>query len=309
MTRQPAVIASILRCECPVAGTTILDCACGIGTQTIGLAKLGFCITGSDVSSGAVKRARSEAAIRTLDIPFYAADMRNLDELPAGGFHAVICMDNALPHLLSEADLAQALGQIRAKLRIGGIFIASIRDYDEILPRRPVLQGPAFYSDAGKRRIVFQLWDWQDERRYTFHMYITRETSTGWANFHGASAYRAVLREEITGIQALTNLLSLIPFPRSQHTIRMLLHVFQPLRRSQREEPANQSQIHAILAVIGQNLGVFHRATPPPRRASRSRPEVRGPASTPQSPERQAALRRIPSLPADRSAPAESVRA
>lgn len=33
-------------------------------------------------------------------------------------------------------------------------------------------------------------------------MYITRETSAGWANFHGVSAYRAVLREEITGILA-----------------------------------------------------------------------------------------------------------
>jgi glycine/sarcosine N-methyltransferase len=200
MTRQAAAIASILQSERLAAGTTVLDCACGIGTQTLGLAKLGFRITGSDVSSGAVQRARSEAAIRRLDIPFYAADMRNLDELPASGFHAVICMDNALPHLLSEADIAQAAGQIRAKLRIGGIFIASIRDYDEILSQRPLVQGPAFYSDAGKRRIVFQLWDWQNERQYTFHMYITRETSTGWANFHGASAYRAVLREEMTSI-------------------------------------------------------------------------------------------------------------
>jgi glycine/sarcosine N-methyltransferase len=200
MTRQAAAIASILRRECPAGGLTVLDCACGIGTQALGLAKLGFCITGSDVSSGAIERARSEAATRTLDIPFYVADMRNLDELPAGGFQAVICMDNALPHLLSEGDIAQALGQMRAKLRIGGTLIASIRDYDEILPQRPVVQGPAFYSDAGKRRIVFQVWDWQDERRYTFHMYITRETSTDWENFHGTSAYRAVLRDEVTGI-------------------------------------------------------------------------------------------------------------
>jgi len=199
MTRQAAAIASILQRDCPAAGTTVLDCACGIGTQALGLAKLGFRITGSDVSSGAVRRARSEAAVRRLDIPFYVADMRNLGDLPAG-FYAVICMDNALPHLLSEADIAHALGQIRAKLRTGGTFIASIRDYDEALPQRPVAQGPAFYSDAGERRIVFQVWDWQDERRYTLHMYITRETSTGWANFHGASAYRAVLRDEITAI-------------------------------------------------------------------------------------------------------------
>ena len=200
MTRQAAAIASILEHDCPAAGTTVLDCACGIGTQALGLAKLGFRITGSDVSGGALQRARSEAAVRRLAIPFYFADMRNLGELPAGDFHAVICMDNALPHLLSEADIAQAIAQIRAKLRIGGTFIASIRDYDEALPQRPVVQGPAFYSDAGERRIVLQVWDWQDERRYTFHMYITRETSTGWANFHGASAYRAVLRDEITAI-------------------------------------------------------------------------------------------------------------
>ena len=155
MTRQAAAIASILQPGCPAASTTVLDCACGIGTQALGLAKLGFFITGSDVSSGAVQRARSEAAMRRLDIPFYVADMRNLDELPAGGFHAVICMDNALPHLLSEMDIAQALGQIRARLRTGGTFIASIRDYDEALPQRPVVQGPVFYSDAGKRRVVF----------------------------------------------------------------------------------------------------------------------------------------------------------
>ena len=112
MKRQAAAIASILERECPAGGAAVLDCACGIGTQSLGLAKLGFSITGSDVSSGAIQRARSEAATRRLDIPFYVADMRKLDELPASGFQAVICMDNAMPHLLSEVDIAQALGQI-----------------------------------------------------------------------------------------------------------------------------------------------------------------------------------------------------
>jgi glycine/sarcosine N-methyltransferase len=200
MARQAAAIAPILASERSAAGITVLDCACGIGTQSLGLAKLGFAVTGADLSAGAIERARSEAASRKLTIPFYIADMRRLDDVPASGFHAVICMDNALPHLLSEADLAQAAGKIRTKLRAGGTFVASIRDYDEILRQRPVVQGPAFYSDEGRRRIVFQVWDWQDERRYKFHMYITRETSSGWENFHGASLYRAVVRDEITGI-------------------------------------------------------------------------------------------------------------
>jgi len=159
MTRQAAPIASILERECPAAGASVLYCACGIGTQSLGLARLGFRIIGADVSARAVQRARSEAASRKLDTPFYVADMRNLDEVPTTGFDAVICMDNALPHLLCEADLTQAVGQIRTKLRIGGTFVASVRDYDEILQQHPVVQGPAFSSDEGKHRLVFQVWE------------------------------------------------------------------------------------------------------------------------------------------------------
>jgi hypothetical protein len=83
---------------------------------------------------------------------------------------------------------------------VGGIFVASIRDYDRLIEERPVVQGPGFLSDAGRRRIVFQLWDWMDERRYTFHLYITRDTPEGWQTHHGASVYRAVLRHELTSI-------------------------------------------------------------------------------------------------------------
>jgi len=200
MTRQATALAAILE-GCGVAGgARVLDCACGIGTQSLGLANSGFRVTGSDVSGGAVERARSEATLRGLEIPFYVADMRNLEAVPVGGFEAVICMDNALPHLPSETEIGKAAGAVRAKLRPGGTFVASIRDYDEILPKRPVVQGPAFYSDDGRRRIVFQVWDWQDDRRYEFHMYVTRETPAGWTDFHGVSRYRAVLRDEVTGV-------------------------------------------------------------------------------------------------------------
>jgi SAM-dependent methyltransferase len=203
MTRQAAAISSILQREIGSGGgVNVLDCACGIGTQSLGLAGLGYHVTGSDLSAGAVRRARAEAAMRELNVPFYVADVRQLDELPIGGFEAVISMDNALPHLLSDADLAEAARQMRAKLRLGGTLLASIRDYDELLRDRPAVQGPVFYADSGRRRIIFQVWDWEDDRRYTFHLYITRETPSGWNNFHGASVYRAVLREEITAILA-----------------------------------------------------------------------------------------------------------
>jgi integrase len=42
---------------------------------------------------------------------------------------------------------------------------------NQLVRDRPTLQGPAFHSDSGRRRIIFQVWDWADDRRYTFHLY------------------------------------------------------------------------------------------------------------------------------------------
>jgi glycine/sarcosine N-methyltransferase len=201
MARQAAALGPILERECGSAESVrVLDCACGIGTQALGLAKLGFHVIGADLSPGAINRARTETLRRGLDIPLYVAGMWQLSQIPETGFDAVICMDNALPHLSSEEHLARALAQVRAKLRKSGTLVASIRDYDRLMVERPVVQGPGFFFDGERRRIVFQLWDWIDERRYTFHLYMTRETPAGWKTYHGASEYRALLRDELTKV-------------------------------------------------------------------------------------------------------------
>jgi glycine/sarcosine N-methyltransferase len=198
MSRQAEALGPILKRECNSSGTIrILDCACGIGTQALGLAKLGFAVTASDVSPAAVARLRLEASQHTLDIHSFVADMVDLGSVPESNFDAVICMDNALPHLESDEQLVRALAQMRMKLRPHGLLMTSIRDYDRLANERPAVQGPAFYRDNGRRRIVVQIWDWLDELRYIFHLYITRETADGWQTFHSTTGYRAIKRHEL----------------------------------------------------------------------------------------------------------------
>jgi glycine/sarcosine N-methyltransferase len=198
ITRQAAVLTSILNHECgdrrPIR---VLDCACGIGTQSLGLAMNGFDVTGCDISCGAVDRARAEASKRGLSLPFLVANMVQLNSIPPSSFDAVICIDNSLPHLETAEELLQAAQQAYGKLQPGGCFIGSIRDYDRLVVERPTTQGPSFYSDSGSRRIVFQIWDWLDERRYRLHLYITRSTESASQTFHFTSIYRAVLRSEL----------------------------------------------------------------------------------------------------------------
>jgi len=193
IARQARIFGPLLESACGPGPLKILDAACGIGTQSLGLAMRGHQVTGSDLSQAAVARAREEAAARNLAIPLYAADMRDLAGVPGGPFDAVLIADNAFAHLPADADVRQAAISAAAELAPGGVLLASLRDYDPLVRERPLAQGPVLHNDQGRRRIVYQVWDWTAERHYTMHLYITRETAAGWecrhfvANFHAVS--------------------------------------------------------------------------------------------------------------------------
>ncbi|MGH3426142.1 MAG: class I SAM-dependent methyltransferase, partial [Mycobacteriales bacterium] len=91
--RQGASLDALIRERVPDA-TTVLDCSCGIGTQAIGLAKLGFRVIGSDISAGEIERARREAQRFGVDASFLVADFRDLSRIESK-FDVVISCDNA----------------------------------------------------------------------------------------------------------------------------------------------------------------------------------------------------------------------
>jgi 2-polyprenyl-3-methyl-5-hydroxy-6-metoxy-1,4-benzoquinol methylase len=82
--RQAAALDGIISAHWGDVRMSILDLACGIGTQALGLASLGHTVTASDVSPTAVERARREAHKRSLRIDFSVADI-------ASRGHARLC--------------------------------------------------------------------------------------------------------------------------------------------------------------------------------------------------------------------------
>ena len=90
----------------------ILDCACGIGTQSIGLASMGYNVTASDISDGEIAEAEKRAIKNNVKICFKQADFCALSETFAEKFDIVIAMDNALPHMLTSSALAAAIKSI-----------------------------------------------------------------------------------------------------------------------------------------------------------------------------------------------------
>ena len=71
----------------------ILDCACGIGTQAIGLAARGWDVTASDISEAELEEARRRAADRGAVLNFRRADFCALGESFGEKFDIIICMD------------------------------------------------------------------------------------------------------------------------------------------------------------------------------------------------------------------------
>jgi SAM-dependent methyltransferase len=195
--RQANVLSPLLEDKIATTPLKILDCACGIGTQTLGLAQRGHTVVATDLSEPAVRRAAREARKLKLDIKFHVADMRDLSALPRSDFDAVIVADNSLPHLLSDEDLNRALENISLRLRAEGVLLATMRDYDNLLSTRPSFQGPVFYSSGETRRIVHQVWDW-DENQYDVHLYLTWLSASAWTSKHFTSRYRALTRAELT---------------------------------------------------------------------------------------------------------------
>jgi SAM-dependent methyltransferase len=161
--RQAAGLAAVLAEFGVPPGASVLDAACGIGTQCLGLASRGYAMSASDISAGAVRRAEEEAARRGLRIAFSVADLRSLSAVHARDFDAVIACDNAIPHLLSEAEILRAFHECRACLRPGGVMLISVRDYDSIERKTPDVRPYGKRSDAGREYYAEQEWRWDGD--------------------------------------------------------------------------------------------------------------------------------------------------
>lgn len=194
---QAGVLGPILEKELPeTRSLPILDCACGIGTQALGLAGRGHVVTGTDIAASAVARAAGGGGAWP-GHPFRGRRYAGFVGNRGWPIRRGAGRRQRPSHLLTDADLTQALCGIAGKLRPGGIFLATIRDYDDLVKTHPTLMPPAFFQDGQYRRFYHQVWDWSSNRQYTLHLYLTRKTPLGWDCRHFVSTYRALLREEL----------------------------------------------------------------------------------------------------------------
>jgi len=80
----------------------------------------------------------------------------------------------------------------------GGLFVASIRDYDALLSEKPPYSAPYIHKTEFGQRVSFQTWSWQEDR-YKLTQYIIDDEDTLQISKFDCE-YRATRKAELTDL-------------------------------------------------------------------------------------------------------------
>ncbi len=156
----------------------ILDVSCGIGTQTLGLSKLGYDVAGSDLSPGEIRKAQLEAEKRGLSIQYSTCDMRKAHTVHAAEFDVVISCDNSIAHLLSDAELSAAFESMNRCVKPGGGCMVSLRNYDSEPRGQNIYKPYGIRVKNGRRYVLYQIWDFEGDLYDLSFFFIEEQLQT-----------------------------------------------------------------------------------------------------------------------------------
>lgn len=115
-----------------IPGKIVLDLACGTGTLTFELAKLGYEMIGVDLSPDMLSQAMEKAYEFEGTAPLFLC--QSMDELDLyGTIDACVCCLDSVNYITDPNMLKKAMERVFLFLMVGGVFIFDIRTVDSFL--------------------------------------------------------------------------------------------------------------------------------------------------------------------------------
>jgi SAM-dependent methyltransferase len=106
------------------ASVSILDIACGAGRHAVELARLGYSVTGNDLSPFLLEKARQEAADCNATLSFSCCDMR---DIPADGtFDLVVQLFTSFGYFDREEEDLRVFRNVYNTLKNGGWYVLDL---------------------------------------------------------------------------------------------------------------------------------------------------------------------------------------
>jgi len=181
-----------------VEARRVLDAACGTGMHAIALAQRGYEVTGADLSEPMIRRARENAAAAGVEARFVVAGFGELLEKVGGGFDALLCLGNSLPHVLTTDALHATLADFAAVLRPDGLLLIQNRNFDAVMAARERWMPPQAHGEGGREWLFVRFYDFNPDGTLTFNVVTLRRDQGGeWTQQVEATALRPLLRVEL----------------------------------------------------------------------------------------------------------------
>jgi ubiquinone/menaquinone biosynthesis C-methylase UbiE len=166
-------------------GASILDLACGQGRHAIALARLGYPVTGIDLSPVLLARARAAAETAGVEVTWVEGDMRSLPW--QGEFDTVVNLTTAFGYF-SDGENEGVLREVAKVLKPGGQFLIETMHRDYIV--REYQQHDWYETDDGLLVWTLRLFDAIKGRTTVVERYRTEDGDEG-ERYHSIRVYTA----------------------------------------------------------------------------------------------------------------------
>jgi len=154
--------------------TSIHDCSYGTGNLTNVLSKMGYKVSGSDISREMLDQANEKNKIGNLDIKLVQSDFRNLTNQINGKFDCVMSTGNSLAHVNND-DVKTTLNQMTQLINDEGYIYIDTRNWDRILNTNNRFYYYQPMIKEAERINAMQVWDYNANGTVTFNLLYSFE--------------------------------------------------------------------------------------------------------------------------------------
>lgn len=187
-------------------GGAALDCSCGMGSQAIALAKLGWQVTATDIAEARLEIARQRAAQDGVQVDWGVCDMRDLAQRFGAQFDWVVtCF--GLYEITEDEGIQRAVDGMYAALKPGGRYYIRLRDMDALLEDKPRYEFHGEVRTPHGRVFCIEDWEYESETHATqIYVFMTederRDDWRRWRTEAVGTRKRAICQSEL--VQFLT---------------------------------------------------------------------------------------------------------